>query len=479
VSAVADTLLHAQSATRFRHVLTWWLTVQSRDPVRQSLGRGLIGVLTVMLALDLPLLLVNLQRGELVLAGASVAMFGLLILSLVGTRNGQRWGALLLGGAIMVLNTFASPLTTYIPLQVVPLPLISGVVVITIFDTPRAGVVAYVLQLALMAGAILVVGQPVGSGIWLATTAIILGATLGFVAIGAQLFRRAIQQYARLTADLEQRVADRTADLTQANADKAALLVARQRAILDVVHDARGFVQTIQAGVELTRMDVEPVMAAIPDVRQSLTSVQQAVARLTAMLKDLRDAAMLEDQTLTLHPRAVDLAAGVQELASLFQPTFQLHGLTLTYNGPDTPLLAWCDPDRTTRVVANFLTNALRYTSVARPDGDGVVAVQVRACDGWVIVGVRDNGPGMAQDDLQRLGQRFVRFSAGQTVPEGLGIGLNLSIGLIRAAGGQVRVETAPGMGMHIYAALPQTAEHTRATLIWPEPAPGLLAIML
>ena len=476
---VAETLLHPQPTTRFRHLLTWWLTIQSRDPVRQSLGRGLIGVLTVMLVLDLPLFLVNLQRGELVLAGASVVMFGLLLLAVVGTRHGQRWGALLLGGAIMVLNTFASPLTTYIPLQVVPLPLISGVVLITIFDTPRAGVVAYGLQLALMAGAILVVGQPVGSWIWLATTAIILGATLGFVAIGAQLFRTAIQQYARMNADLEQRVADRTADLTQANADKAALMVARQHAILDVVHDARGFVQTIQAGVELTRMDVEPVIAAIPEVARSLTSVGQAIARLTAMLNDLRDAAMLEDQTLTLHPRMVDLVIGAQELASLFQPTFQLHGLTLTYDGPDTPAVAWCDPDRTTRVIANFLTNALRYTSVARPDGDGAVQVQVQTNNGWVIVGVRDNGPGMAQEELQRLGQRFVRFSAGKTVPEGLGIGLNLSIGLIRAAGGQVRVETAPGMGLRICAALPQTAGQSLATLVWPEPPAGMLAIML
>jgi signal transduction histidine kinase len=458
-------------------VLAWWLTVETSDPVRQSLGRGLIGVLTIMLVLDLPLLLVNLARDELRMVGANVVMFVLLVIAVISTRTGQRWGALLLGGAIMLLNTFASPLTTYIPLQVVPMPLISGVALITIFDTPLAGVVAYGLQLALMALAILVVGQPEGCWIWLATTAIILGGTLGFVAIGAQLFRTAIQQYARITADLEQRVADRTADLTHANAEKAALLVARQRAIFDVVHDARGFVQAIQGGVELALIDVEPLMATIPDAALSLRSAQQSMSRLTAMLKDLRDASMLEDQTLQLNPRLVDLAQVAQELTIAFQPTFHLHGLALTMDRPETPLYAWCDPDRTTRVIANFLTNARRYTSVARPDGDGVVQVQITTLVDWVVIGVRDNGPGMAQDELERLGQRFMRFSAGKTVPEGLGIGLNLSIGLIRASGGHVRVETAPGMGMRICAALPQMPAQPLET--WPDPPAGMLAITL
>jgi signal transduction histidine kinase len=458
-------------------MIAWWLTVQSSDPVRQSLGRGLIVVLTILLALDLPLLLVNLARGDVALAGANVAMVAQLLLAIHSTRTGQRWGALLMGGAIMLLNTYASPLATYIPLQVVPMPLISGVALITIFDTPLAGVVAYGLQLALMAVAIFVVGQPEGCWIWLATTAIMLGGTLGFVAIGAQLFRTAIQQYARINADLEQRVAERTADLTQANEDKAALMVARQRAIFDVVQDARGFVQAIQSGVELALLDVEPIIASIPDAALSLRSAQQAMSRLTAMLKDLHDASMLEDQSLRLNPRLVDLAQIAQELTIAFQPTFQLHGLALTVDGPTTPLYAWCDPDRTTRVIANFLTNARRYTSIARPDGDGVVQVQIATLADWVVIGVRDNGPGMAQDELERLGQRFVRFSAGKTVPEGLGIGLNLSIGLIRASGGHVRVETAPGMGMRICAALPQ--QPAQPLEIWPDPPAGMLAMTL
>lgn len=124
--------------------------------------------------------------------------------------------------------------------------------------------------------------------------------------------------------------------------------------------------------------------------------------------------------------------------------------------------------DSVARVVGNFLTNALRYTTGARSTG-GTVTILVQHSATAAVIGVQDNGAGMTDRDLALIGSRFARLSNGG-LAEGLGVGLNLCCGIARAHGGRIRIDTTRGVGTLVRIALPKSADTTLdAGWSWPD----------
>src|SRR5205085_5625493 len=84
--------------------------------------------------------------------------------------------------------------------------------------------------------------------------------------------------------------------------------------------------------------------------------------------------------------------------------------------------------------------------TTVRDDGaDGAVSVTLAQEDSQVICRVADNGPGIAPEQLARLGQRFARVAGGSSEVEGTGLGLNYCIGIMNLHGGTFEI-TSPGL---------------------------------
>jgi signal transduction histidine kinase len=109
----------------------------------------------------------------------------------------------------------------------------------------------------------------------------------------------------------------------------------------------------------------------------------------------------------------------------------------------DLPLV-YADADRLTQVVVNLLANAVKF----RDSKEGRVALTARAENGWLRVDVTDNGPGISEQDHERIFERFQQ--AGNTLtskPTGTGLGLPISRQIVRYFGGDVWVASKPGEG--------------------------------
>jgi signal transduction histidine kinase len=91
------------------------------------------------------------------------------------------------------------------------------------------------------------------------------------------------------------------------------------------------------------------------------------------------------------------------------------------------------------RAVSNLLDNALKYT----PPG-GTVTASVEAKDDQVVLSVIDTGPGISDRDLPHVFDRFFRGDRSRSLP-GTGLGLNLTLAIARAHGGDVKVTSVPG----------------------------------
>jgi signal transduction histidine kinase len=110
------------------------------------------------------------------------------------------------------------------------------------------------------------------------------------------------------------------------------------------------------------------------------------------------------------------------------------------------------DPGRLLQVLANLLTNALKFTPAG---GDVVVEAERRT--GEVVFRVTDTGPGIPQQDLGRVFQRF--WQAKEAVDLGTGLGLDISRRIVEAHGGRIWVDSQLGVGSTFAFAVPAAAE--------------------
>jgi len=123
----------------------------------------------------------------------------------------------------------------------------------------------------------------------------------------------------------------------------------------------------------------------------------------------------------------------------------------------DPPLIVMGDGELLRLMIGNLLRNALGHSPVEQP-----VEVEVQAKDGSTVIAVRDRGPGVPEEDLDRIFERFYRTQTDVCSPaEGMGLGLTIARGVARLHGGTVAAANRPGGGAEFTVTLPLASGRT------------------
>ncbi|MFI1285760.1 ATP-binding protein [Streptomyces sp. NPDC020858] len=228
-------------------------------------------------------------------------------------------------------------------------------------------------------------------------------------------------------------------------ADNVEEVLEQQRAfVADASHQLRNPLAALLLRIELLALE-------LPEGNEEIASVRTEGKRLTQVLDDLLDLALAEHASAEIS--LTDIGALAAERVAAWRPYAEEKGVRLTETGR-TALTGWADPIALSSALDAVIDNALKFT----PAGEEV-EVSVAAEGRSVRVVVADRGPGLTQDELLRVGDRFWRSGRHQNV-KGSGLGLSISRALLAAGGGSLSYETNPPHGLRVTVAVPRTDPH-------------------
>jgi PAS domain S-box-containing protein len=170
--------------------------------------------------------------------------------------------------------------------------------------------------------------------------------------------------------------------------------------------------------------------------------------QLRRLIDDLLLASQIQADRLDLRLMPTDIVAEAQQAAD----GARVHRAALRVEAPSEPIVVLADQQRLRQVLANLLTNAIKYS----PDPSEVV-LSVRRIDDEARVAIIDRGIGIPPDAIPHLFDRFFRAEGAAERAQGLGLGLYITRRIVEAHGGSITVASELGRGSTFSIALPLT----------------------
>ena len=244
--------------------------------------------------------------------------------------------------------------------------------------------------------------------------------------------------------------------------DRKAAERRKQEFLSMVSHELRTPLTSILGLIELALMQIERRPSSlVPDAEGLLGQIEKVLKRAsgqveieTRLVEELLEVSRLELHKFEMSLQRENLVTIVQETVGNQQQAARTRHIELVLP-PDEVVPVNADAGRIGQVLTNYLTNALKYAPVEQ-----AVLVRLEVEASSARVSVRDQGPGLTQEEQQRVWERFYQVAApGHQGPEGgLGLGLAIAKVIIEQHHGKVGVESAPGRGSTFWFTLPLAA---------------------
>jgi two-component system, OmpR family, phosphate regulon sensor histidine kinase PhoR len=221
----------------------------------------------------------------------------------------------------------------------------------------------------------------------------------------------------------------------------------RQEFVANVSHELRtplslikGYVETLLDGAK-----DNPEIAT-----KFLQTIERNAERLKLLIEDLLTISELESGRVKLNLQTVPLRATVEKVLADFRAPASAKEMNLVDQVPDLRVRA--DPDRLEQVLCNLVDNSLKYGSA---HGNIIISAQPTEAD-QVQVSVKDDGPGIPPESLERIFERFYRVDKARSREQGgTGLGLSIVKHIVQGHGGRVWAKSELGKGAVFFFTLP------------------------
>jgi PAS domain S-box-containing protein len=215
-----------------------------------------------------------------------------------------------------------------------------------------------------------------------------------------------------------------------------------------IVHDLRSPLTAILSSLKLLDPSASAPSSAV--ALQALSVSQKSCQRMLGLVNSLLDIARLERGEMELSLAPVDVRALCEELAGQYTHEANELGVILRWECCDTIPKVFVDPEKISRVLANLLDNALKFT----PAG-GSIDLEASLEEDFVLISIHDTGPGIPQEYRKAVFERFTQVPGLAGRRRGTGLGLAFAKLAVEAHGGRIWVEDGSAEGSSFKLRLP------------------------
>jgi two-component system OmpR family sensor kinase/two-component system sensor histidine kinase BaeS len=219
----------------------------------------------------------------------------------------------------------------------------------------------------------------------------------------------------------------------------------RRDMLADIAHELR-------TPLTVMRGRLEGIVDGVyPSNAEHIVPALEETYLLERLVEDLRLLTLAESRQLHFEKSRVDLNDLARHVVDLFQAEAEDRKIALALEPASAEAAALLDSQRTEQVLGNLVANALRYT----PES-GSIHVVVEKAEGQVVLAVNDSGPGIPEDDLPRIFNRFWRGEKSRSrASGGAGLGLAIARQLVEAQGGSISARNLPEGGLQVRSEFP------------------------
>jgi len=280
-------------------------------------------------------------------------------------------------------------------------------------------------------------GQATGTiPVWVFPTLIIAFALVGIFILSSYILKRMVDtrtsELQKAHNELEKKVEERTQDLSEANERLKELDQLKSMFIASMSHELRtpltsiiGFSKTLLKGW---------VGDLNEEQEKQLSIILRSGNYLLELINEIIDISKIEAGKLDISMEEFDLVELIENLKTEFKVQFEKKNVDLQIHTPEH-LKIKSDKKRIRQILFNLVSNAIKFTD------EGSVTVDLKEQNDQVQISVADTGPGIKQEDLNKLFKAFSRIPTKET-KEGTGLGLHLSQKLARMLNGEISVES-------------------------------------
>jgi signal transduction histidine kinase len=229
----------------------------------------------------------------------------------------------------------------------------------------------------------------------------------------------------------------------------AQLMRLKEEFLLAVAHELRTPVSALTASLDLLHRDLASMSAA--DLRAMVGTVRRSALRLEAFVENLLDIGSIQAGTFEVRAVVSSLRHCLRDAVFLAQPLTSARHQNVRTRVPREHDRVLADPRRTAQVLANLIANASKYS----PEGTDI-SVETADGDGSIRVSVRDQGPGIAPAERERVFDRFYRSRITSEGASGIGLGLAICRAIVEAQGGRIAIDDAQGGGALVHFTIPR-----------------------
>jgi signal transduction histidine kinase len=222
----------------------------------------------------------------------------------------------------------------------------------------------------------------------------------------------------------------------------------RKDFVANVSHDLRSPLTSIHGFVRAF------LDGTIPDERKRhyLTIMEAQTERMIKLVNDLLDLARIEAGQLEIRPISFNVSELVRQVVARLEPEWGKKQVTVEVLSEEAQDLHVCaDPDRIDQVMVNLLHNAVQFSP---PHSSIAVMVKKRA---QAVISVQDEGPGIRQEDMESIWERFYKADRARTQQTGTGIGLSIVKHILDLHHSPIDVQSEAGKGSTFTFTLPLT----------------------